>query len=344
MTVVYIDSVFVLNALMDYLLCLVTGRLAGIPLRRGRYLLAALAGGAYAAAVFLPGLGFLSAPAAKAAMGVLLALIAYGGEERLARLTLLLFTLSCALAGCVLALGVLADSAVPVVDGIFYTDVDVKVLLVAAGAAYLVLTVVFRASAHHSLEGRLLAVRVCVGGRTAELTALWDSGNSLREPGKGRPVLVLAPGALDGVLPRSARQILTPEGLGRPAELVEPLMTAAPELRPRLLPYHAVGTRSGLLLTIRTDWVEIEGVRHMGTPAALAPTTLGAGYAALWGGEVRKGGRHEQDPAVAAESTGTDPIGPLHRRQRHAAGPAAPGAGGGAAGASGGGIRPAGAD
>ena len=58
MTVVYVDSVFVLNGLMDYLLLLVTARLAGIPLRRRRYLLAALAGAAYAVAVFLPGMGF----------------------------------------------------------------------------------------------------------------------------------------------------------------------------------------------------------------------------------------------------------------------------------------------
>ena len=58
MTVIYIDSVFVLNALMDYLLLLAAARLAGLPLRRGRYLLGALFGGAYAAAVFLPGLGF----------------------------------------------------------------------------------------------------------------------------------------------------------------------------------------------------------------------------------------------------------------------------------------------
>ena len=41
MTVVYVDSVFVLNALMDYLLVLCAARLAGIPLRRRRYLLAA---------------------------------------------------------------------------------------------------------------------------------------------------------------------------------------------------------------------------------------------------------------------------------------------------------------
>ena len=54
MTVVYVDSVFILNGVMDYLLLLVTARLAGIPLRRRRYLLAALAGAAYAVAVFLP--------------------------------------------------------------------------------------------------------------------------------------------------------------------------------------------------------------------------------------------------------------------------------------------------
>ena len=38
LTVVYVDSVFVLNALMDYLLVLCAARLAGIPLRRRRYL------------------------------------------------------------------------------------------------------------------------------------------------------------------------------------------------------------------------------------------------------------------------------------------------------------------
>lgn len=291
MTVVYIDSVFFLNAAMDYLLCLVTARLAGIPLRRWRYALAALAGGAYAAASFLPGCGFLSAGPVKLAAGVLMALIAFGGEERLARLTLLLMGLSCAMAGCVLALGLLAGSAVPSVNGIFYTDVDMKVLVIAAAAAEVVLTVVFRASARHGMRGELLPVRLSVGGRTGELTALWDSGNTLREPGSGQPVLVTAPGALDALLPREARRLLTPEALRQPASLVEPLVRAAPGLRPRLLPYRAVGTGGGLLLMIRTDWVEIQGTRCPDAPAALSPTALGTGYAALWGGEAERGGR-----------------------------------------------------
>ena len=55
MTVIYTDSVFFLNMLMDYLLFLATARLAGVPLHRKRYFLAAFLGGSYAVACFLPG-------------------------------------------------------------------------------------------------------------------------------------------------------------------------------------------------------------------------------------------------------------------------------------------------
>ena len=349
MTVIYVDSVFVLNATMDYLLFLVTARLAGVPLRRRRYLLAAVAGGAYAVAVFLPGGAFLAATPAKLAVGVLLSLLAFGGEEKLLRLTLLLFAIACALAGCVLALGLLAGSAVPAVNGVFYTDVDAKVLLAAGTAAYLVLTVVFRAAARHGLGGELLPVRVCIGGRVTELTALWDSGNSLRDPVGGQPVLVTAPGTLEGSLPRELRRLLTPVGLRSPADILEPARRAAPELRPRLLPYHTVGMPAGLLLAVRTDWVEIAGTRRAGVAVALSPTALGTGYTALWGGEVRKGGSHEHlaDKVAAAAGTAGTVAGhgrPLHRGQRHAAASADPGAGGGAAGASGRRGRPEGTD
>ena len=85
MTVVYLDSVFLFNALLDYLLFLSTARLAGIPLRRRRYLLCGVLGGLYAAAVFLPGGGFLTETLVKAGVGLLLALIAFGRETHFLR-------------------------------------------------------------------------------------------------------------------------------------------------------------------------------------------------------------------------------------------------------------------
>ena len=151
MTVVYLDSVFLFNALLDYLLFLSTARLAGIPLRRRRYLLCGVLGGLYAAAVFLPGGGFLTETLVKAGVGLLLALIAFGRETHFLRLTLLTVAIACALAGTVLALGLLAGQHIPNARGIFYTNVNGKTLLLSASGVYLLLTVIFRAAAAHGM-------------------------------------------------------------------------------------------------------------------------------------------------------------------------------------------------
>lgn len=300
---VYIDSVFLLNAITDYLLFLVTARLAGIPLRRCRYGLAALFGGMYAVAVFLPGGAFLSAAPAKIAVGCMMALIAYGGEIQLLRLTLLWFAVSCGFAGAVFGLGILLGG-VPLLRGIFFTDVNVKVLAAAFAAGYLLISLVFRGVTKHGMEGQLLPVHLKVCGKSVELTALWDSGNALREPSSGQSVLVLAPGQLDAVLPNSVRKLLTPEGLRNPAELLEPLLQAAPELRPRLLPYRAVGNAGGLLLTVQVEQAIIAGEFYVNLRAALSPTVLGSGYGALWGGELKKGGRYEAFGGNVASCSG----------------------------------------
>lgn len=317
MTVVYADSVFFLNTLMDYLLFLSTARLAGIPLRRWRYGLAALLGGVYAVVCFLPQMCFLTQTPVKAAVGILLALISFGGEERLLRLTVLLFAVSCAMAGCVLGLGLLSGGAVPSSNGIFYTDVSPRVLLIAATAAYLTMTVVFRASAAHGVAGKLLRAELSLNGRTMAFTALHDTGNSLRDPVSGEGVLVLSCGMADGLFPKEVRPLLTAEALGDPAGILMALRTAAPELAPRLLPYQAVGTGSALLLAVRTDYIKIGGTVYPGAMAALSPTRMET--AALWGGAVRKGGTddHVFTTAAAFDASGTaDNAGrPLHRRQ-----------------------------
>lgn len=252
MTVVYVDSVFVLNGLMDYLLLLVTARLAGIPLRRRRYLLAALAGAAYAVAVFLPGMGFLSAPPVKAAAGVLMALIAYGGEARLARLTLLFFALSCALAGSVAGAGAAGGRRCAGDPGGVLHGRGRRVLLAAATARPMDWCGWCSGPAARSgVEGRLVPVRIAVDGKTAELTALWDSGNTLRDPVDGQPVLVVAPGSLRGILPAAAAGFARRRLCTHRRSCWRPLAEAAPELAPRLAPYRAVGVRGGLLVTVR---------------------------------------------------------------------------------------------
>ena len=273
-TVVYIDSVFVLNAVTDYLLLLITARLAGLVSRHVRYLIAAGAGGLYAAAAWLPGWAFLTAAPVKCAAGVGMCLIAFGEEEKLGRLTVLFFAVSCALAGGVTALDLFTGA----------TGTDAGTFLFAALGAWLLLAVFLRTAARCHASGTRLPVTLCVGGRVTELTALHDSGNALTDA--GRPALILSAEIPPQVFPAPLAPLLTPDALRRPPDLLETLMARMPSLRPRLLPYHTVGVPAGLLLSVESEWAEINGVRYPGLRLALSPTKLGDGYAALWGGDA----------------------------------------------------------
>lgn len=190
MTVVYLDRVVLLNLAVDYLLLLATARLAGLPLRRGRLALAAALGALYAAAVFLPGCRMLAHPACRLAAGVAVCRLAWRRERRPWRLTALFFLLSGALAGLLLAAGLAAGSPEALLCRVYHADISWPVLLGSAIGFGLLLHLVFRQGARHE-GGELMDVTVSLQGRRQRLRALHDTGNTLRDPVSGQPVLVL---------------------------------------------------------------------------------------------------------------------------------------------------------
>ena len=85
--VIYIESVFAFNVLVDYLLLFGAARVAGRTVARRRLLLGAAVGGAYAAVqLFLPRSALLLL-LARAVMGA----AAFSGSGRAGKLTLLFF-------------------------------------------------------------------------------------------------------------------------------------------------------------------------------------------------------------------------------------------------------------
>lgn len=284
MTVIYVDTLFLLNAVIDYLLLLSAARLAGEPLRRLRFALAAALGGGYAVALFVPGLGFLSNPLCRLASALLMLLTAYGGSRRLLRQGLLFLLLTCALGGGVVAIGLLGQGGLTLGGGVFYSALDIKTVLLSAAVCYGVLTLVFRRlAAHSALAGELVRVRLTLLGRQVELTALVDTGNTLTDPASGRPVMVAEGESLAGLFPREHRP--GPEDLRDPAGGMARLGTGEWRGRFRLLPYRSVGTDRGLLLAVRLDGAAMEGREQGPVLVALSPNPVsdGGGYRILIG-------------------------------------------------------------
>ena len=286
--VVYLDRVFLLNLLLDYLLLLAAAQLSGRTLHRLRLLACAAGGGAYAVLTFLPGCGFLRTPLCQLAVGSIIALCAYGGRGRSALLFLLL---SGGLAGFVLALGLWAGSPTGLLGRVYRGEVSWPLLLGAALGFYVLLRLLLGQGARHG-GGELLKITISVCGRKQTVTALHDTGNTLRDPVSGRPALVLERNAAEELWPPEVAAVLASPL--PPEEKMARLHRQGAAVTFSLLPFRSVGTPAGLLLAARSDYIEINGRRYPRTPVALSehPVSDGGGYHALWGdpeGEEVKG-------------------------------------------------------
>ena len=223
--------------------------------------------------------------------------LAWRRERRPWRLTALFFLLSGALAGLLLAMGLAAGSPEALLSRVYHADVSWPVLLGSAIGFGLVLHLVFRQGARHE-GGELMDVTVSLQGRRQRLRALHDTGNTLRDPVSGQPVLVLEQDALRELWPPEAARIV--EMRLPPEEKMARLHRLDGTCRWSLLPFCAVGTEAGLLLAVRSDYVKVGSITYPRILLALTPGAVsdGGGYQALWGG--RKERRHGESAAAAS--------------------------------------------
>ncbi|MFR5862556.1 MAG: sigma-E processing peptidase SpoIIGA [Flavonifractor plautii] len=171
----------------------------------------------------------------------MLALLAgYGKSRRLLRVSLVFFAVSAAFGGGVFALQLLGGRGLTLQNGIFYSAMDLRLILLSAAGCYVLITLLFQRTARHSgLRRELVPAVLTLEGRRVALTALVDTGNTLTDPATGRPVMVAEGEKVGALFPDG--QAPAPEELRRPVEALERLGRQGWQGRCRLLPYQAVG-------------------------------------------------------------------------------------------------------
>lgn len=252
---VYLDLVMLLNFLVDGLLLLAANRLTGHPPGWKKAAWAAAAGGLYAGVCMLPQGRFLGGLFFRVVSLAVMAVIAFGWNRSALRRGAVFVLLSMALGG--------------VAQGI--NERGFFSLVLAAGAV--------AALCHFGLKTPIGAqqfqpVELVWRGRSIRLTALVDTGNTLRDPVSGATVLV------------AGRDVA--QKLGIPRAFVEDPITgiSSGELSgARLIPYRAVGCAGGMLLGVRCEKVCLNG-QEVSPLVAFAPECIGKmdAYQVLAGG------------------------------------------------------------
>ena len=236
MQVVYVDVLLVVNFFMTLLLLLLTAALTKQPRRTGRLCIAAMLGAAYSLILLAPKLPTWVVVLSKITVALVLVLAAFGfgSVKKYLRCLLCFLAANFVLLGFIVGVWLLfRPRRIVVKNSAVYFDLPARTLLLLALAAYVLALLILRLYEKHAGRQALLELTIDTGARQVRCFALADSGNRLREPFSGAPVIVV-------------RRSLFPD-----------------TETPRVIPYQTVGGE-GMLTAFRPHRVTVHSGKRRG--------------------------------------------------------------------------------
>lgn len=244
---VYLDLMILLNTVVDLLLLVGTNRLTGFPTQWSGVIPAAVLGGCYSGACLLRSFRFLGGFLWRVIFLCLMAVMAFGWNRSIWKRCAVFILLTMTLGGVALALG----------------NPGMTALTLSGCGLWMLCSLGFGDGIG---KREYVPVALTRKGKTCNVVALRDSGNTLKDPLSGEPVLVVS-----GDVARKLTG-LTPDQLRSPLET----MSHHPDLGLRLIPFRAVGNNAGMMLGMRFAQARI-GNQVQSAVVAFAAEGIGEG-------------------------------------------------------------------
>lgn len=210
---IYVDTLFLLNFIVDYFLLFLTAKSAGLYPRRLRLLLGAVTGAVFSVLLYFPPMDMILSLLCRIASGCAVVLVTFGTMPgvRLARLCGSFLWMTLLLAGVVFLLSQ-TMGGLSVQNGIVYADLATAVMVPAFFLSYLLAGVVL-GRGRAAVSRVFHEVEATLGGKTVRFRALEDSGNLLRDPISGCRVIVTDPPVLHALLGEEALLLLQEQAI-----------------------------------------------------------------------------------------------------------------------------------
>jgi len=269
--IVYLDIVFLVNFVMDYVILWTTGRFAQARSVPVRLLAGAAIGAAFSLLIFyllymIPGyLDTLRLFLLKVLVSVIMVVVVFPREsfKRFFNIIMHLYLVAFAMGGAMLGSIYLFQNnqaAYSTMNGLIIFLINVRYTwLVAALAVAVMVGKWGRTFLRRNILRSMLCVPVVVrfGERRLALNALVDTGNSLRDPLTQKPVMIAEYGALKDLLPENLRPAFEKDH-NNLEEIIKGLeKDASWGFRVRLIPFSSLGQNKGMLLGLRPDDVVV---------------------------------------------------------------------------------------
>lgn len=256
---IYIDVLFAVNGIVNFMLLLATSKISKIQTHTWRLFFGAILGAVYAVCMFFPQIEALYTIVSKIAFSFILIAVTFTIKKlRHFLKTVFIFYITSFIFGGI-ALGLFYfigfGKGTVISNGIFYFNLPWRILAIASIAAYAIIRFVWKVAKADKMRD-YKSVDIYLNGNKVTLNALVDTGNMLSDPISKMPVIVAEFSVIASILPQSFISLYeTLENC--PENIILENQDSHLASRLRIIPFSSLGTSEGILIGMKPDSVKI---------------------------------------------------------------------------------------
>ena len=257
---IYIDVVLFENLIMNYIILLATGIILKIKIKHLRLIIASLIGAIYSIFGYISNIKAYSNMILKIILSIIIIYVAYNPQDvkKMWKELLVFYLTSFAFGGAAFALiYIVKPQDILMKNGLFLGTYPLKTVILAAIVAFILIIGVFKiVKSKISKKDMFKDIKINIEGKEVQVKAMVDTGNMLKEPISGKPVIVVEHTLLYDILPKeilnNLEKILGGDIESLPDEIKNKYISKL-----KFIPFSSLGKQNGMLIGITPTYVEV---------------------------------------------------------------------------------------
>lgn len=256
---IYLDVVLLENLCMNYIILFATAYIMKIKMKQWRLIISSIIGGIYAVVSYLEILPVYSSLAMKLILSIVMVYIAFNSRniKTLTKQLIIFYLTSFVFGGCAFALlYFIKPQDILIRNGVYVGTYPIKIALLGGIVGFVITHIAFKiVKTKFKKKDMIYEITIQMDSKKVTIPAMLDTGNLLKDPITGIPVIVVEKEKLYSLLPEELLNNIEKIVGG---ELVSNISEKEYLSRLRMIPFSSIGKQNGLMLGIKADNIEIQ--------------------------------------------------------------------------------------
>lgn len=257
---IYIDIIIVENLIMNYIILYATGLISKNKIYYIRIFFASLIGAIYAISQYISKLNIYSNIIIKMILSIIIVFVAFNPQDvkKMCKQLVLFYLTTFTFGGVATYLiYVLKPQNIIIKNGMYVGTYVLKVIFIGAILGTIILFIAFKLAKNKITKKDMICkVKIKLNGKDKILNTMVDTGNMLKEPITGNPVIVVEKTVLYDLMPK---EILnnTDAILGGDFDKIPEDIKYQYAQRLKFIPFSSLGKQNGMLIGIKPEKLEV---------------------------------------------------------------------------------------